>query len=533
MVRVASYCRVSTDSADQANSFASQQNYFKAYIQSRPNWELYQVYADEGITGTSTKKRTQFNKMMNDAYSGKFEIILTKEVSRFSRNLLDTIAYTRELKALGIGVIFMNDGFSSLDPDAELRLSIMGSIAQEESRKTSSRVKWGQSRQMEKGIVFGASMLGYEVRDGKLSINPEGAEIVRLIFQKYTVEKKGTSTIARELREAGIKTLYGSTMWKDTSIVRILRNEKYVGDLIQKKSFTPDYLTHEKKRNTGQEALITIRNHHEPIIDRNLWNDAQEELSRRHRTNPGSAGHSTRYVFSGKIVCAECGAGFVSRRKTRKSGSSYRRWGCYTASSVGRKRTDPQGNSIGCDVGKQIRDDLALETLIEVVKRIPVDFDWIIQNLTGIVLSAIQAGEDPQDNPDRLNKQIEQLQTKQDRATDAFLSGILSQEAFQRMRLRYDEKLESLHSALKACNSTKKPTSSQLQADVRGQIKDIITCKKVSEPFLRALLHTLVVHKDGTLAYQIAHLPQTWVYQLEYHKGNPEKEYLQGAETKE
>ena len=188
MIKVASYCRVSTDSEDQANSFESQQRYFREYITRHPDWELYEIYADEGTTGTSTKKRTQFNRMINDAYCGKFNIIITKEVSRFSRNLLDTIAYTIELKALGIGVIFMNDGFTSLDPDAELRLSIMGSIAQEESRKTSSRVKWGQSRQMEKGVVFGTSMLGYDVRDGKLTINPEGAEIVRMIFHKYGVE---------------------------------------------------------------------------------------------------------------------------------------------------------------------------------------------------------------------------------------------------------------------------------------------------------------------------------------------------------
>ena len=233
VIKVASYCRVSTDSEDQYNSFASQQRYFRAYIERHPDWELYEVYADEGITGTSTKKRIQFNRMINDAYSGKFKMIITKEVSRFSRNLLDTIAYTRELKALGIGVIFMNDGFTSLDPDAELRLSIMGSIAQEESRKTSSRVKWGQSRQMEKGVVFGSSMLGYDVRGGKLTINPEGAEIVRMIYRKYAVEKKGTSVIARELREAGIKTFHGSLMWNGTSIVRILRNEKYVGDLVR------------------------------------------------------------------------------------------------------------------------------------------------------------------------------------------------------------------------------------------------------------------------------------------------------------
>ena len=405
MIKVASYCRVSTDSEDQANSFESQQRYFREYIERHPDWELYEVYADEGITGTSTKKRTQFNRMINDAYLGKFKLIITKEVSRFSRNLLDTIAYTRELKSLGIGVIFMNDGFTSLDPDSELRLSIMGSIAQEESRKTSSRVKWGQTRQMERGVVFGTSLLGYDVCDGKLTINPEGAEIVRLIFQKYGIEKKGTSIIARELREAGFKTYSDNVVWSSSHIIKILHNEKYVGDLVQKKTITLDYLTHAKKYNRGEEELITIRDHHEPIIERELWDTVQEELKKRNRKN-STSGHSNRYVFSGKMVCGECGARFVARSKTRKSGSSYMRWGCYTASTLGVKSVDVQGNLIGCDIGKTIRDDLAMEALTKAIKSIPVDWGWIIQNLTNIVNAAVSASDDPMDDVQKLEKQI-------------------------------------------------------------------------------------------------------------------------------
>lgn len=522
MIKVASYCRVSTDSEDQANSFESQQRYFRAYIERHPDWELYEIYADEGTTGTSTKKRTQFNRMINDAYRRKFNMIITKEVSRFSRNLLDTIAYTRELKALGVGVIFMNDGFTSLDPDAELRLSIMGSIAQEESRKTSSRVKWGQSRQMERGVVFGTSMLGYDVHDGNLTINPEGAEIVRMIFQKYAVEKKGTSAIARELREAGIKTFTGSVMWNSTSIVRILRNEKYVGDLIQKKSITPDYLTHEKKRNTGQEERIIIRDHHAPIIERALWNSAQEELTRRNRNRSGSSGHSTRYVFSGKMVCAECGARFVSRRKTRKSGSSYMRWGCYTASRFGQKQTDARGNEIGCDVGKQIRDDLAVELLTKVFKSIPADFEWIIQNLTGIVVSAIASEADLLDNPDRLRKQIDQQQKKKEAAIDAFASGLITKEELRQAKVQYDAKIAMMKKKLCACQRAQIPTASQRQSEISRSIRSIVSCEEFSEPFYKAVLQTMVVHKDGTLEIKINHLPQTWVYCLIYHRANPE-----------
>lgn len=255
MIPVASYCRVSTDKDDQANSFESQRRYFQEYINRQPDWELYLTYADEGITGTSTKKRAAFNRMIRDARLGKFRLILTKEVSRFSRNILDTIAYTRELRQLGIGVLFMNDGINTLDPDAELRLSIMASIAQEESRKTSSRVKWGQTRQMERGVVFGRSLLGYDVEGGRLRVNPEGAEIVRLIFRRYGLEKKSAAAIARELEAAGCRTLTGQTRWSGSQIMKIIRNEKYVGDLVQKKTFTPDYLTHEKKCNHGEEDL--------------------------------------------------------------------------------------------------------------------------------------------------------------------------------------------------------------------------------------------------------------------------------------
>lgn len=390
IIKVASYCRVSTDKEDQVNSFASQQKYFKEYIARQPGWELYEVYADEGITGTSTNRRVRFNQMINDAYMGKFHLILTKEVSRFSRNILDTISYTRELRSIGVYVIFMNDGIATSDSDAELRLSIMGSLAQEESRKTSARVKWGQARRMEQGVVFGRSMLGYDVKDGKMTINPEGAEIVQLIFQKYGNEKKGTSVIARELREAGYKTYTGNTKWNNTHIIKILKNEKYAGDLIQKKTITPDYLTHAKKYNHGEEELICIENHHESIIDRELWNLVQEELARRNLHVDYGKGHSNRYVFSGKIKCGECGASFISRQCKRRDETTYKRWGCITAAKEGREHIDSQGNVVGCDIGKQIRDELAMDMLKQSLQTLQMDKQWIINNVAQIVMNAIK-----------------------------------------------------------------------------------------------------------------------------------------------
>ena len=291
--RVAAYCRVSTDSEDQVNSFESQQRYFRQYIEQRPDWELYEIFADEGISGTNTKKRREFNRMIDCAKSGKIDLIITKEISRFARNTLDSIYYTRELKKRGVGVLFMNDNINTLDGDAELRLAIMASIAQEESRKTSERVKWGQKRRMEEGVVFGRSMLGYDVRGGKMYINQGGAEIVRLIFHKFVSEGKGTHVIAKELCEEGISPMRVKK-WHSSVILRIIRNEKYCGDLIQKKTYTPDFLSHEKKYNKGQEKFIIIKNHHEPIISREIFEQANRILDERSLSQEGKNKYSYR-----------------------------------------------------------------------------------------------------------------------------------------------------------------------------------------------------------------------------------------------
>ena len=518
MIKVASYCRVSTDRDDQANSFESQQRYFKEYIDRQPDWELYEVYADEGITGTSTKKRAAFNRMIADAHLGKFHLILTKEVSRFSRNILDTITYTRELKALGVGVLFMNDGISTLEPDAELRLSIMGSIAQEESRKTSTRVKWGQTRRMEQGVVFGRSLLGYDVKDGCLTVNPEGAEIVRLIFYKYGVEKKGTTVIARELREAGYRTHSGNMKWSNTHIVKILKNEKYVGDLVQKKTITPDYLSHAKKYNHGEEELVIIRDHHEPIIDRELWDTVQRELKKRNRNGELGAGHSNRYVFSGKIKCGECGASFVSRKKSRKDGSLYKRWSCYTATSEGQKRIDVRGNEVGCDVGKLLRDELALDILQQSLTTLRMDRDRIIQNVTALALEAIQMCEEGStDRAEALEYEISQLKQKKADVLDAFFSKQITKEEMQLVNQRYDRELEDFQRRLEGVRERESITyeKDQLEKDVGRQVVDIVNCRADSEVLYKNVLDHMVVHKDRKIEVFLNLLPQKWTFVLE------------------
>jgi len=516
VIKVASYCRVSTDKDDQANSFEAQQRYFKEYIERQPDWELYDVYADEGITGTSTKKRAAFHRMIHDAHMGRFRLILTKEVSRFSRNILDTIAYTRELRQLGVGVLFMNDGINTLDPDAELRLSIMGSIAQEESRKTSTRVKWGQTRQMERGVVFGTSLLGYDVKDGKISINPEGAELVKLIFQKYGVEKKGTTVIAREMREAGFRTYRGNSKWSNSHIIKILKNEKYVGDLIQKKTYTPDYLTHAKKYNRGEEALVVIQNHHPPIIDRELWNTVQAELKKRNVHGELGFGHSNRYVFSGKIKCGECGASFVSRKKYNKDGTFCRRWSCRTATNEGRRHIDAQGNEVGCNVGRLLRDDVAMDILKKTLRSLSMDTDWLIHNVTDLALGAIWLDTQKRENQaEVLEREIAQIREKKEDVLDAFFSKYITKDEMQMMNRRYDNQLASLQERLDTAQAREgKSRTIQLQQKIQGQITDIVSCKIDSDVFYRNMLDFITVYQDGRAEVRVYCLPQKWMFQL-------------------
>ena len=496
-MKVAVYCRVSTDKEDQSNSFEAQKSYFEDYIRRRSGWELYRIYADEGISGTSTKKRTQFVQMINDAYEGKFQKIITKEISRFSRNTEDTIKYTRDLKDMGIGVIFLNDAIDTQDPDAELRLSIMASIAQEESRKTSSRVVWGQTRQMEKGVVFGQSMLGYDVENGTLTINPEGAELVRLIFHKYAVEQVGTTEIARFLAREGYRTYRGSTDWKSNKIVKILKNEKYAGDLIQRKSYTPNYLTHEKRRNTGEVELICLHNHHEPIISREIWDLTQQRLRKNNKQNGGSLGHSNRYVFSGRIKCGVCGSRFIGKQKIFADGRKIRRWRC---------------GGDHCSVGRLVRDDDAIHMIKTALRNLKIDRKALINEVTALALSAILAGEEITiDKPEFLRHEMKRIQDKKERMLDSFYDGMISRDDMRAMNHKYDTQLTSLRKRLEQPKE-EKCTPEEIKSRIREKIAGLINGEIDSEAFYKHLVEQLTVHKDRHLELKLNHLPVVFCF---------------------
>lgn len=496
MIYVAAYCRVSTDSDDQANSFESQQRFFKEYIDRNPDWELVEIYADKGLTGTSTKKRKDFNRMIADAKLGKFTFIITKEVSRFARNTVDTLQYTRELKQRNIGVYFMVDNINTLDPDAELRLTIMASIAQEESRKTSERVKWGQKRRMEAGVVFGRDMLGYDVHDGKLFINEQGAGIVRLIFHKFVEERKGTYVIAKELREAGYKTITGNYVWTNTVILKVIRNEKYCGDLVQKKTFTPDYLSHAKKYNHGEEEMVVLRNHHEPIISRELWNKAQDELDRRSPSQEIKNKHSNRYPLSGKIFCGACGDHFVSRTKKRKDGSRYKAWRCYEAAQHGRSKEDAAGNHIGCDVNCQIRDEDFMLAIQEAVKALKFDKKKLVHDLSEILETVLATGKEKPKDSTEIKKRLDTIKSKDERLLDLYLSEDLSKEAYRKKKADYEAEITKLQSEL--ANIDKQtaltPDTKDVAAEIKAHMKDVVFGTKKDETFYKNIVDKIIVH---------------------------------------
>ena len=510
-MRVAAYCRVSTDSEDQANSFESQQRYFRQYIERNPDWELYEIFADEGISGTNTKKRKQFNRMIECAKNGAFDLIVTKEISRFARNTLDSIYYTRDLKKHGVGVIFMNDNINTLDGDAELRLAIMSSIAQEESRKTSERVKWGQKRQMEQGVVFGRSMLGYDVKDGKMTINEEGAKIVRLIFHKFVNEGKGTHVIARELREEGIAPMRVKE-WQNTVILRVIRNEKYCGDLVQKKTYTPDFLSHEKKYNRGQEEFIIIKDHHEPIISRELFEKANRILDAKSLSQEGKAKHSNRYPFSGKIKCGRCGASYVARYKTRKDGSKYKAWRCFEGAKYGSPHIDKAGNQVGCS-GTSIRNEEAIHIMYLVCKQLTIDRKKISDNLIKTINKVISMDITGADT-NALAERIETAKKKRTDLIDLYTSGDIDRNEFSTLRAKYDAEIDSLKSMMESIEKQQfaKHKQQELMADIKSAVDELIGGIEYEDEFYTQLLDKMVINDRENIDVYLNLLPLKWSY---------------------
>lgn len=342
--RVAAYCRVSTDSEDQLNSYKSQVQYYTSLIKKKSDWIFAGIYADEAITGTQVTKREDFQRLINDCVNGEIDMVITKSISRFARNTLDTLKYVRLLKEQNIAVFFEDEKINTLTMDGELLLVVLSSVAQQEVENISANVKKGLKMKMQRGELVGfQGCLGYDYNkeDKSITINEEEAEIVRYIFNRY-IEGAGGMVISRELRNLGYKTKRGGTSWPETTIIGIIKNEKYKGDILMGKTFTVDPISKRRLDNFGEEDRFYIRDHHEPIISEEVFEKAQEILQRRSkarslREDGKREKFSRQYAFSCLLECGFCGS--TLSRRSWHSGTQYNKiiWQCVTSTKKGKK----------------------------------------------------------------------------------------------------------------------------------------------------------------------------------------------------
>lgn len=312
-LRVAAYCRVSTDSDEQATSYDAQVEHYTNFIQKNGEWEFAGIFADDGISGTNTKKREEFNRMIEECMEGHIDMIITKSISRFARNTLDCLRYIRQLKEKNIPVFFEKENINTMDSKGEVLLTIMASLAQQESESLSKNVKMGMQFRFQKGEVQvnHNRFMGYtKDEDGHLIIEPAEAEIVKRIYREY-LQGASLKQIGDGLMENGILTGAGKPKWRPETVKKILKNEKYIGDALLQKTYTVDVLTKKRVKNNGIVPQYYVENSHEPIIPRELFMQVQEEMVRRANLRGGKDGkkrvYSSKYALSSIVYCGQCG----------------------------------------------------------------------------------------------------------------------------------------------------------------------------------------------------------------------------------
>jgi DNA invertase Pin-like site-specific DNA recombinase len=502
--RVAAYCRVSTEQDDQLNSLENQKGYFEKYIGDNLDWQFCGLYVDEGISGTSVEKRAGFKRMIADAEARKFDLLLTKEISRFARNTLDSIYYTRELKKWGVCVLFMNDNINTLDPDAELRLTIMSSIAQEESRKTSQRVKWGQKRSMEKGVVFGVKMLGYDLKNGKLTIKEDEAKTVRLIFDLYTSAGKGVLGISKELENRGIPSPSGDIQWQALSVLRILKNEKYIGILKQKKTITTDYLTHNRKPNEGEENYVILENNHPPIIDKEIFDRAQKEIARRKRMTGEKGRYSNRHVWSGKIKCAWCNSSFKRRINNSKSKTSHPVWQCSQTIKYGKEKINANGQKVGCN-NKAVNERFLQENFLAILNAVIENKDQAVKDLKESVHKVIAESSNKSSEIKAIMAGMEKIGVRKSKLIDLHMDGAITRAEFDKTNNQYNKQLDALESQLLALERDNKLIENLTQklANVETTIETLVRLKEFSDSICGEILHKVVVEGREKMSFYL------------------------------
>ena len=425
--RVAAYVRVSTDGDEQLESFQSQKQYYQDKISENRDWVMVGIYADEAITGTKVDKREQFQRMIQDCMDGKIDVIMTKSVSRFSRNTVDILQYVRLLKGKGIAVIFDKENINTLTEQGKMMLTLMGTLAQNEVESTSKNVKLGIKMKMKRGELMGFNgCLGYDYHpeDKTITVNEAEAETVRLIFELY-LQGYGTYTIAKRLEALGKVNKKGVVKWTDSGVRGIIKNEKYKGDLLLQKTITTDPISKRRIENFGEEEQYYVHDHHEPIVSREVWEQAKEiRLSRNHPSDTKADGkrekYTKKYAFSS--MC-ECGFGGTKlTRRTLHSGSKYETpvWYCRNAANKGKHN---------CPNSKSMRESILENAFLEAYKL-----------LAGSFIDTIEGISTNNDDIGRLKKEqkaLDNLEQRRKRLTDLYLDEGISKEA-------YDEKYEEL-----------------------------------------------------------------------------------------
>ena len=346
-LRVAAYCRVSTDDKEQKTSYEAQIQYYTNKINKNPDWQMAGIFADEGITGTQAKKRPQFLKMIRLCRQGKIDVILTKSLSRFARNTVDSLNYIRELKMLGIAVISEKENINTLTAESEMLITIMSCFAQAESESISKNVSWGVRQSFKSGNVpmQYKKLLGYKKGENDLpEIVPEEAEIVEEIFRSY-LDGMSLMQIADSLNSRGIKTKHKQTVWQTEVVKSILINEKYTGDALLQKTYITDCITKKSRKNNGELPMYLVKDHHEPIISRADFNRVQEEMARRSAkrsiadklTKTEQGKYSAKYALSELLICGECGSHYRRVTWTAK-GFKEIKWRCINRIQYGKKK---------------------------------------------------------------------------------------------------------------------------------------------------------------------------------------------------
>ena len=491
-LRVTFYARVSTDQDEQINSLENQVQYYTELIQSRPNWKFVPGYVDEGISGGSTKKRDNFNRMIRDAKAGVFDFIITKEISRFSRSTLDSIRYTQELLDYNVGVFFQNDNINTLDTDSEFRLVIMAGVAQDEIRKLSERLKFGFRQAIKNGHVLGNDKLyGYDKKDCVLTVNEEEAEIIRIIFDLYGNQRLGTRTISKRLMELGYTSREGNA-FNTLTIRHILENPKYKGWYCGNKSQSVDYRT---KRNIllDESEWVTYPDPSIPaIVSEELWNRANVLYKRRReemKSHSSGISFQNRYPYSAKIYCEEHGTTFHRQVIQTKKGQQ-EVWQCKVYRSHGRAACSaPQIRSSDLDV-----------ILSDIFKELVRDKEKIIDSLV-TVLTNIPKEVDYGKLRCQVENEMDDLERKKNRLLDLSIAGALTVEEFKERNDAFNAQIQECQGKLTAIRQEEENQSSEeldIPAIRRALDEALRFTGEIDTALVATILDKVVVKKEST-----------------------------------